>query len=61
MRGKRQNWIPNPCFETIPRLFLLGAWNIWMNGNPSAREDRDKATPYNVPYSTAMGDIGARI
>ena len=61
MLSKRQQWIPYTSLNPTVRLSLLRAWNVWVNGDPSAREDRNKTTPYNIPYSPTMREVGATI
>ena len=61
MLRKRENWVPYPSLKTILRLPLLRTWNIRMNRHPCTRKNRDNAAPNNVPDSSAMGDVTARI
>ena len=61
MGGKRQNWISYPFFKMIIGLSFLWAWNVGVNGDPSTREDGDKAAPYNTPYGPTMRQVDAMI
>ena len=47
--GKQQQWIPYIFFNPTVCTSLLQTWNIWVDSDPGAREDRDKTTPNNVP------------
>ena len=53
--------MPYPSFNTIVRHSLPGTWDIGMHCNPSARENRGKTAPNNIPYSATMREVGARI
>ena len=61
MLNKRHKWVPYPSLKTILPLPLLRTRNIWVDGHPRTRENRDNATPNNVPYATTMGEVIARV
>ena len=61
MLGKRENRVPYPSLKTVPRLSPFRTRNIRMHGDPCTRENRDKTTPNNIPYSSTVGEVGARV
>ena len=61
MLGKRENRVPYPSLKIVPRLSPFRTRNIRMHGDPCTRENRDKTTPNNIPYSSTVGEVGARV
>ena len=61
MLDKQHKRVPYPPLKTILSLPFLRTRNIWVDSHPCTWENRDNAAPNNVPYTTTMGEVIARV